>query len=174
MKRAGGYRIGFLQFLSIWKKQVNIKLFIHVHIKWVENNRHFLHFQFLIRRIQQILHWTITAALPQKISHTMMINYPWNPYDKNDSRLWRWWYQKISHTMMINYPRNPYDGNDSRSWRWKYHGNRRRFWEKREFIQRQRVLYFIFDRWCVIINVSFRIQSGVLCFWTRLSKIFTK
>ena len=39
------------------------------------------------------------------------------------------------------------------------------FEEKREFIRRHRVLYFIFDRWCVIINVSFRIQSGVLCFW---------
>ena len=37
--------------------------------------------------------------------------------------------------------------------------------EKKEFIRRQRVLYFIFDRWCVIINVSFRIQSGVQCFW---------
>ena len=38
------------------------------------------------------------------------------------------------------------------------------FEEKREFIRRYRVLYFIFDRCCVIINVSFRIQSGVLCF----------
>ena len=35
-QRAGGYRIGFLQFSSIWKKQVDIKLFIHVHFKWVE------------------------------------------------------------------------------------------------------------------------------------------
>ena len=42
------------------------------------------------------------------------------------------------------------------------------FEEKREFIRRHRVLYFIFDRWCVIINVSFRIQSGVLCFWGAL------
>ena len=39
------------------------------------------------------------------------------------------------------------------------------FEKKREFIRRQRVSYFIFDRWCVMINVSFRIQSGVLCFW---------
>ena len=42
------------------------------------------------------------------------------------------------------------------------------FEEKREFIRRHRVLYFIFDCWCVIINVSFRIQSGVLCFWGAL------
>ena len=50
------------------------------------------------------------------------------------------------------------------------------FEEKREFIRRHRVLYFIFDRWCVIINVSFSIQSGVLCFWggfrIHLNKIF--
>ena len=31
------------------------------------------------------------------------------------------------------------------------------FDEKREFIRRLRVLYFIFNRWCVIINLSFRI-----------------
>ena len=27
--------------------------------------------------------------------------------------------RRISHTMIINYPRNPYDGNDSRSWKQK-------------------------------------------------------
>ena len=31
------------------------------------------------------------------------------------------------------------------------------FDEKREFIRRHRVLYYIFNRWCVIINVSFGI-----------------
>ena len=45
------------------------------------------------------------------------------------------------------------------------HGNKKILRKKREFFRRQRVLYFIFDRWCVIIKVSFRIQSGVLCFW---------
>ena len=51
------------------------------------------------------------------------------------------------------------------------------FEEKREFIRRHRVLSFISDRECDIIYVSFRIQSGVLCFWggfrIHLNKIFT-
>ena len=34
------------------------------------------------------------------------------------------------------------------------HGNRRRLWGK-ELIRRHCVLYFIFDRWCVMIYVSF-------------------
>ena len=37
--------------------------------------------------------------------------------------------------------------------------------EEKEFIRRLRVLCFIFDRECDMIYVSFRIQSGVLCFW---------
>ena len=89
LQQVGGYWIGFLQFLpyeqsswlldwffsthcsSIWKKhltntkQVDIKLFIHVHFKWVENHHHFYIFQFLIRRTQQIPHWTITTASPR-------------------------------------------------------------------------------------------------------------
>ena len=65
-KKAGGYRIGFSQFSSIWKKQVGIKKFIHVHFKWVEKyycfftrrqakktTNHFSHFQYHIRRTQQ-------------------------------------------------------------------------------------------------------------------------
>ena len=39
------------------------------------------------------------------------------------------------------------------------------FEEKREFIRRHRVLCFIFDRECDMISVSYRIQSGVLCFF---------
>ena len=42
---------------------------------------------------------------------------------------------------------------------------------KKKFIRRQRVLCFIFDRWCVIINVSFTIQSGLLCFWGVLGSV---
>ena len=45
------------------------------------------------------------------------------------------------------------------------------FDEKREFIRSHRVLYFIFNRWCVIIVVSFRILSGVLCFWGVLGSL---
>ena len=40
--------------------------------------------------------------------------------------------------------------------------------EEESFIRRHRVLNFMFDRWCVIINVSFRIQRGVLWFWGRV------
>ena len=76
-QRASGYGIGFLQFLSIWKKQVDIKIFHHIHFKWVEKyyvarqkttNHFFAFFQFHIRRTQQISHWTITAEIP-RINH---------------------------------------------------------------------------------------------------------
>ena len=37
--------------------------------------------------------------------------------------------------------------------------------EEKEFIRRHRVLYFIFNRWCVIIYVSFRVQSWGIMFF---------
>ena len=50
------------------------------------------------------------------------------------------------------------------------------FEEKESFIRRHRVLYFIIDRECDMIYVSFRNQSRVLCFWggfrIHLNKIF--
>ena len=57
-------------------------------------------------------------SITQKISHPMMINYPRNPYDENDSRSWRWW--------------STIHENDSRSWRRWYQRNRRRFLRKKE------------------------------------------
>ena len=149
----------FFTISFIWKQQVDIKLFIHVHFKWVENHRHF--FTIFKFSSEYTTNFTLDyhSSITQKISHTMMINYSRNPYDKNDSRSWRWWYQKIWHTMMINIHKN-----DSRSWRWWYHGNRRRFWGKREFIRRHHVLYFIIDRWCVIINEVLEFNLGYYVF----------
>ena len=99
----------FLTISFIRKKQVDIKIIIHVHFKWVEHHHHFSHFSISHQRYTTNFTLDYHDNITQKISHTMMINYPRNPYDKNDSRSWRWWYQKISHTMRINYPRNPYD-----------------------------------------------------------------
>ena len=92
----------FFTISFIWKKQVDIKIFIHVHFKWVENHHHFKHFSISHQRYTTNFTLDYHDSITQKISHTMRINYPRNPYDKNDSRSWRWWYQKISHTMMIN------------------------------------------------------------------------
>ena len=159
----------FLQFSSIWKKHVHIKLFIHVHFKWVEKyccfTRYqskknpptiFLIFQYHIRRTQQNHHLSkLVTGLSQ---HTTQYPTWWlSTIHENDFRRYE---KNITHDDYQLSTKTTRDHEDDGI----MEQNRRRFWG-REFIRRQCVLYFIFNRWCVITNVSFRIYSGVLCFW---------
>ena len=90
--------------------------------------------------------------------------------------------------MMINYPRNPYDkrleimkmtvsedithDDDQLSTKTTQEHEDAGITEPEEDFEEEESLFediecyiFYFARWCVMIYVSFRIQSGVLCFW---------
>ena len=45
---------------------MDIKIFIHVHFKWVENHRHFNIFNFSSDVYNKISHWTITSDIYNK------------------------------------------------------------------------------------------------------------
>ena len=101
-QRAGGYRIGFfVHIVHPYQKSIlptQSRWLLNYSSMYISNEQKttpiFHIFQFYIRRTPQISHWTITAQHREstifentrRISHKMMINYPRNPYDENDSR----------------------------------------------------------------------------------------
>ena len=97
-------------------------------------------FQFYIRRTQQISLWTITAPRISHDDYQLSIKTTW--YHKDDGIMETENTRRISHTMMIIYPRNSNDENDSRSWRWWYHGNRR-FLRKKVYSKTSCVIFYI-------------------------------
>ena len=138
-QRAGGYGIGLSTISSIWKKQVDIKLFIHVHFKWVEKYYCFLHTLLgkkppTILHIFSISHQTYTTKISKFTAH-----YPKSTIFEDMRR--------ILHTIIINYPGNPYNENDSRSWRWWYHGTEQKEILRKKVYSKTSCLMFYIWSW---------------------------
>ena len=182
-QRAGAYWIGFFTILSIWKKQVVIKLFIHVHFKRVEkyycihfqllgkkstkNHQPFFHiFRFHIRRTQQVSHWTITTALAR-------INYI-RRYEKN-----------ITHDD-YQISTKPIQRKQLGIMKMMVSWEQNEVMRKRVYSKTSCAIFYIWSLVCY--NVTFKKNSGVLCFFggrgdilyliltssrIHLSKVFT-